>query len=106
MYDKLWTAGKAMDTLNPALAEGGGLTIYAPHLAIVSSVHGRYMQAIGSRVLFFLRSGSALGIFCWACWRTAALCLEMDATKTGLNRCVAGGNLATQLLPEQCCPLA
>ena len=43
MYDELWTAGKAMYKLEPALAEGGELIIYAPHLNTVSHVHGEYI---------------------------------------------------------------
>lgn len=47
MYDELWTAGKAMYKLDPALADGGELVIYAPHLEEVSVVHGRYISEIG-----------------------------------------------------------
>lgn len=56
MYDELWTAGKAMYKLEPALAEGGELIIYAPHLDTVSRVHGRHIEEIGYHVLpYFLR---------------------------------------------------
>ena len=55
MYDELWTAGKAMYKLEPALAEGGELIIYAPHLDVVSHVHGKYIYEIGYHVLpYFL----------------------------------------------------
>jgi nickel-dependent lactate racemase len=55
MYDELWTAGKAMYKLEPALAEGGELIIYAPHLDEVSLVHGRYIFEIGCHDLpYFL----------------------------------------------------
>lgn len=59
MYDELWTAGKAMYKLEPALAAGGELTIYAPHLHVVSHVHGRYIYEIGYHVLpYFLQQWS------------------------------------------------
>ena len=55
MYDELWTAGKAMYKLEPALAEGGELIIFAPHLDTVSHVHGRWIREIGYHVLpYFL----------------------------------------------------
>ncbi len=55
MYDELWTGGKAMYKLEPALAEGGELIIYAPHLDVVSHVHGKYIYEIGYHVLpYFL----------------------------------------------------
>ncbi len=41
MYDELWTAAKAMYKLEPAVAIGGEVIIYAPHLDVVSHVHGR-----------------------------------------------------------------
>ena len=47
MYDELWTAGKAMYKLDPALADGAELIIYAPHLKTVSVVHGKYIFEIG-----------------------------------------------------------
>lgn len=56
MYDELWTAAKAMYKLEPALAEGGELIIYAPHLDVVSHVHGKYIYEIGYHVLpYFLK---------------------------------------------------
>lgn len=55
MYDELWTAGKAMYKLEPALAAGGELIIFAPHLSEVSFVHGRWIREIGYHVLpYFL----------------------------------------------------
>lgn len=53
MYDELWTAGKAMYKLEPVLAEGGELIIYAPHLNTVSHVHGRYIAEIGYHCLAY-----------------------------------------------------
>jgi len=50
-YDELWTAGKAMYKLDPAVATGGELIIYAPDLDTVSHVHGRYIYQVGYHVL-------------------------------------------------------
>ena len=33
MYDELWTGGKCMYKLEPVLADGGELIIYAPHIS-------------------------------------------------------------------------
>jgi nickel-dependent lactate racemase len=55
MYDELWTGGKAVYKLEPVVADGGELIIYAPHLDVVSHVHGRYIYEIGYHVLpYFL----------------------------------------------------
>lgn len=56
MYDELWTGGKAMYKLEPAVADGGELIIYAPHLDTVSITHGRYIYDLGYHVLpYFLK---------------------------------------------------
>jgi nickel-dependent lactate racemase len=55
MYDELWTAAKAMYKLEPAVAVGGEVVIYAPHLDVVSQVHGKYIYKIGYHILpYFL----------------------------------------------------
>lgn len=56
MYDELWTAAKAMYKLEPAVAVGGEVVIYAPHLDTVSHVHGKFIYEIGYHILpYFLR---------------------------------------------------
>ncbi len=47
MYDELWVAGKCMYKLEPVLADGAELIIYAPHLSEVSITHGHLIEAIG-----------------------------------------------------------
>ena len=47
MYDELWVAGKCMYKLEPVLAEGGELIIYAPHLKEISLTHGNLIREIG-----------------------------------------------------------
>jgi len=47
MYDDLWVGGKCMYKLEPILADGGELIIYAPHITEVSFSHGDLMKQIG-----------------------------------------------------------
>jgi nickel-dependent lactate racemase len=55
MYDELWTASKAMYKLEPAVAIGGEVVIYAPHLDVVSRAHGKYIYETGYHILpYFL----------------------------------------------------
>ena len=55
MYDELWTGAKAMYKLEPAVAVGGEVVIYAPHLDTVSHVHGKYIYDVGYHILpYFL----------------------------------------------------
>jgi nickel-dependent lactate racemase len=56
MYDELWTGAKAMYKLEPAVAVGGEVVIYAPHLDAVSHVHGKYIYEVGYHILpYFLQ---------------------------------------------------
>jgi nickel-dependent lactate racemase len=47
MYRELWTAGKCMYKLEPVVADGGRLIIYAPHLAEISPTHGESIRRVG-----------------------------------------------------------
>ena len=47
MYDEMWVGGKCMYKLEPVVADGGELIIYAPHIHELSVTHGRYIHEIG-----------------------------------------------------------
>jgi nickel-dependent lactate racemase len=62
MYDELWTAAKAMYKMEPAIAEGGEVIVYAPHLDTVSHVHGKYIYEAGYHVRdFYLKQWDKYG---------------------------------------------
>lgn len=107
MYDELWTGGKAMYKLEPALAEGGELIIYAPHLDVVSHVHGKYIYEIGYHVLpYFLQQ--------WDKFKHIPLGVLAHSTHVRGDGAFADGieypranvTLATRLPPEDCARLA
>jgi nickel-dependent lactate racemase len=107
MYDELWTAGKAMYKLEPALAQGGELTIFSPTLDVVSHVHGDYIYQIGYHVLdYFLAQ--------WDEFKDVPLGVVAHSTHVrGGGRYIDGVelpnatvNLATQLSPADCAQLA
>jgi nickel-dependent lactate racemase len=47
MYDDLWTAAKGMYKVEPVIADGGEVVIYAPHITEVSHTHGRVIDEVG-----------------------------------------------------------
>ena len=107
MYDEMWTAGKAMYKLEPALAEGGELIIYAPHLDVVSHTHGKYIYEIGYHVLpYFLQQ--------WDRFKHVPLGVLAHSThvrgdgryENGVEYPRADVTLATRLPPEDCARLA
>ena len=50
MYDELWVAGKCMYKLEPVVADGGELIIYAPHMKEISVTHGPNIEKVGYHV--------------------------------------------------------
>ncbi len=50
MYDDIWTAAKGMYKLEPVVADGGEVIIYAPHISEFSYTHGRVLAEIGYHV--------------------------------------------------------
>ncbi len=49
-YDDLWTAGKVMYKLEPVVATGGRLIIYAPHIDTISYTHDHWIRRAGYHV--------------------------------------------------------
>ncbi len=47
MYQDVWTAAKGMYKLELAVADGGEVVIYAPHISEFSHVHGKWIEEIG-----------------------------------------------------------
>jgi nickel-dependent lactate racemase len=47
MYDEIWVGGKCMYKLEPVVADGGELIIYAPHIREISLTHGELIRRIG-----------------------------------------------------------
>ncbi|HZJ08713.1 MAG TPA: lactate racemase domain-containing protein [Trueperaceae bacterium] len=108
MYDELWTAGKAMYKLEPALAEGGELIIYAPHLREVSLVHGEHIAEVGYHVLPYILgqwerfAHLPLGVLAHSTHVRGDGAYDA-ASGTELPR--AQVTLATQIPPEECAAL-
>jgi lactate racemase len=106
MYDELWTAAKAMYKLEPAVAMGGEVVIYAPHLAVVSHVHGKYIYEVGYHVLsYFLND--------WARFKHVPLGVLAHSTHVRGSGVMVGGvekanvkvTLASKISPEDCARL-
>jgi nickel-dependent lactate racemase len=103
MYEDLWTAGKVMYKLEPVVADGGTLIIYAPHISEISHTHGRIIDRIGYHTRdYFLSqpdrfSGVPRGV--------KAHCTHVKGIGTyqdGVERPRINVVLATGISPERC----
>lgn len=107
MYEELWTAGKAMYKLEPALAEGGELIIYAPHLREVSAVHGKHIRAIGYHVLeYFLKQWERFSHYPLGVLAHSTHVRGDGSFSDGVEYPRARVTLASQIPPEECAQLA
>ncbi len=103
MYDDLWVGAKCMYKLEPVVADGGVLTIYAPHITEVSVTHGALIEAIGYHCLDYFLSD-------WERWRTYPWGVLAHSTHLkGAGTMVNGVEqpritvrLATGIHPERC----
>jgi len=106
MYDELWTAAKAMYKLESAVAAGGEVIIYAPHLSVVSHVHGRYIYEVGYHTLpYFLANWEhfkhiPLGVLAHSTHVRGSGVIQAGIEKP--NVCVT---LASQIPAEDCARL-
>lgn len=46
MYDDLWTAGKGLYKVEPALDDGGEVVVFSPSVTEVSYAHGQIVDEI------------------------------------------------------------
>ena len=47
MYTDLWTGAKGMYKSDPAIADGGEVVLYAPHITEASYSHGNFLDKVG-----------------------------------------------------------
>ena len=103
MYDELWVGAKAMYKLEPVLADGGELIIFAPHLKEVSVVHGQFIREVGYHCRdYFLKQWDR---FRHLPWGTLAHCTHVFGAGTyenGVETPRARVTLATGI-PEAVC---
>ena len=103
MYDEIWTAGKCMYKLEPVLADGGELIIYAPHIAEVSLTHGRLIETIGYHCRdYFLNQWDRFKHHPWGVLAHSAHVHGLGTYENGIESPRARVTLATQI-PEASC---
>jgi len=111
MYDELWTAAKAMYKLEPAVEVGGEVVIYAPHLDVVSRVHGEHIYAIGYHILpYFLNDWARfkhipLGVLAHSTHVRGSGVMAQGALGTAFEKPNVTVTLASQISAEDCARL-
>jgi nickel-dependent lactate racemase len=103
MYDEVWTAGKAMYKLEPVLADGGELIIYAPHVREVCVTHRETIMAIGYHCRdYFLKQWDRFKSYPWGVLAHSAHVHGLGSYENGVEVPRARVTLATAIPPEVC----
>jgi len=103
MYDELWVGGKCMYKLEPVVAEGGELIIYAPHIREISLTHGDLIRKIGYHCRdYFLKQWDKYKDFPWGVLAHSTHVRGIGTYEGGVERCRVQVTLATGI-PEQVC---
>lgn len=103
MYDELWVGGKCMYKLEPVLADGGELIIYAPHIHEVSVVHGKLIEEIGYHCRdYFLKQWEKFKHLPWGTLAHSTHVRGIGTYENGVEKCRARVTLATGIPREVC----
>ena len=105
MYQEVWVGGKGMYKLEPVVADGGELILYAPHIHEISLTHGKIIRQIGYHVLdYFIKQWDTFKHLPWGVLGHSTQLRglgEYDA-QTRLERPRIQLTLATGLSAEVC----
>jgi nickel-dependent lactate racemase len=103
MYDDLWTGAKGMYKLEPAIADGGEVVIYAPHITEVSYVHGRIIDEIGYHVRdYFTEQWDRFSRYPWGVVAHSTHVRGAGTYVDGVERARVDVTLATGIPRERC----
>lgn len=103
MYDELWVGGKCMYKLEPVVADGGELIIYAPHIHEISLTHGKLIREIGYHCRdYFLKQWDRFKHYPWGTLAHSTHVRGVGTFENGVETCRVKVTLATGI-PENVC---
>ena len=103
LYDDLWTAAKGMYKMEPAIADGGEVIIYAPHIDEVSYTHGRVLDEVGYHVRdYFLKQWDRFKGYPWGVLAHSTHLRGVGTYEDGVEEPRIKVTLATGIPRERC----
>jgi hypothetical protein len=101
MYDELWVGGKCMYKLEPVVADGGELIIYAPHIHEISLTHGALIRQIGYHCRdYFLKQWDRFKDIAWGTLAHSTHVRGIGTYENGVEKCRVKVTLATGIPKE------
>ncbi len=103
MYDELWTGGKCMYKLEPVVADGGELIIYAPHIHEVCVAHGKTLHEVGYHCRdYFLKQWDRFKHYPWGVLAHASHVYGLGTFENGIETPRVRVTLATGISEDVC----
>ncbi len=103
MYDDIWTAGKCMYKLEPVVADGGTLIIYAPHVTRISATHGAIIEEVGYHTRdYFLQQWNEFKQYPWGVLAHSTHVKGIGTYENGIEKPRVNVVLATQIPRDVC----
>ena len=103
MYDDLWTGAKGMYKLEPVIADGGEIILYAPHISQLSYTHGTLLDAIGFHGTdYFQANWNRYRHYPWTVLAHAAHVRGQTTYKDGMEIPRIHLTLASQIPKKRC----
>jgi nickel-dependent lactate racemase len=105
MYDDIWTAAKGMYKMEPAIADGGEVVVYAPHITEISYTHGGTIDEVGYHVRdYFVEQWYRFQQYPWGvlAHSTHLRGIGTYDAKTGIEQPRIRVTLATGIPEERC----
>ncbi len=103
MYDEIWTAGKCMYKLEPVVADGGHLIIYAPHVEELCFTHHDAITRVGYHCRdYFLKQWDRFKDEPWGVMAHSTHVYGIGTFEDGVETPRVKVSLATQI-PEEVC---
>lgn len=103
MYDELWTGGKCMYKLEPVLADGGELIIYAPHIREVCVTHGKTLHEVGYHCRnYFVKQWDKFKYYPWGVLAHSTHVYGQGTYENGVETPRARVTLATGIPEAEC----
>ncbi len=101
MYDEVWVAGKCMYKLEPVVADGGELIIYAPHMHEVSVTHGKLIREVGYHCRdYFTKQWDRFKHYPWGVLAHSTHVRGGGTFENGIENCRVQVTIASQI-PEK-----
>lgn len=103
MYDEIWVGAKGMYKLEPVVADGGEVILYAPHIQEFSAVHGEIIRQVGYHVRdYFTTQWERFKELPWGVLAHSTHLRGIGTYENGLERPRIRISLATGIPEEQC----